>query len=204
MECKSIAICTVNYVDLHIIHGSALDIQDGGILVNSAQETLILGGGIAGAIREKAGESIQNECSNWLRNQNKTVMDEGEVAITSAGYLNNFKYIFHTVGPRIHGNVNDRDKEKLVRAIYSCFVEADRMLESKIVIPAISTGIFGYPLMLAAFQHFEAFFLYARNLKKANSTLRNIYLCLYRVEELNDFLVALDNFLVFFDYVKLF
>lgn len=105
-------------------------------IVNAANSQLILGEGVAGAIRRKGGLEIQNECD---RIGGTPV---GAAVITGGGRLK-ARHVIHAVGPRMgEGN----EDEKLRNATLSCLrVAEDNGLHS-IAFPAISTGIFGFPL----------------------------------------------------------
>ena len=109
-------------------------------IVNAANASLILGGGVAGAIRRKGGPSIQEECNKI---GGTTV---GEAVVTGAGNLK-AKYVIHTVGPR-YGEGNE--DEKLKNATLNALKRAQEKKMRSIALPAISTGIFGFPLDRAA------------------------------------------------------
>jgi len=109
-------------------------------IVNAANASLIMGGGVAGAIRRKGGPSIQEECN---RIGGTSV---GEAVITGAGDLK-AKYVIHAVGPR-YGEGNE--DEKLKNATLNALKRAQEKRMRSIALPAISTGIFGFPLERAA------------------------------------------------------
>jgi O-acetyl-ADP-ribose deacetylase (regulator of RNase III) len=105
-------------------------------IVNAANTQLILGGGVAGAISRKGGPKIQQECNNI----GGTFV--GGAVITSGGNLK-AKYIIHAVGPRMgEGN----EDQKLKNATLNSLKIADKHNIKSISFPAISTGIFGYPI----------------------------------------------------------
>ncbi len=105
-------------------------------IVNAANEELKLGSGVAGAIREKGGPSIQEECD---RIGGTPV---GTAVLTGGGELN-AKHVIHAVGP--HMGEGDEDR-KLQSAIRSSLALADRHGLKSIALPAISTGVFGFPI----------------------------------------------------------
>lgn len=109
-------------------------------IVNAANVSLIMGGGVAGAIRRKGGPSIQEECH---RIGGTSV---GQAVVTGAGNLK-AKYVIHAVGPR-YGE-GDED-EKLKNATLNALKRAQEKRMKSIALPAISTGIFGFPLDRAA------------------------------------------------------
>jgi O-acetyl-ADP-ribose deacetylase (regulator of RNase III) len=105
-------------------------------IVNPANEKLVLGDGVAGAIAEKGGPSIQKECK---RIGGTSV---GTAVITGAGTLE-AKHVIHAVGPQMGEGDEDR---KLSSAVRSALALADRHRLRSIAIPAISTGVFGFPM----------------------------------------------------------
>jgi len=125
------------------INNSLLELYDGDItemqtdaIVNAANERLILGGGVAGAIRTKGGPEIQAECNKI----GGTFV--GGAVITTAGNLK-AKHVIHAVGPRAgEGNEN----EKLKNATLNSLKLADENYLKSISFPAISAGIFGFPI----------------------------------------------------------
>jgi O-acetyl-ADP-ribose deacetylase len=105
------------------------------VIVNPANSYLKHGGGVDGAIVRKGGKTIQEE-SNRIG-----FVEVGKSAITSSGNLP-CKAVIHTVGPQMgEGN----EDEKLSNAINSCLALATQKAFKSISIPAISSGIFGYP-----------------------------------------------------------
>ena len=109
-------------------------------IVNAANSRLAHGGGVAGAISRKGGPAIQEESSTWVKTRGP--VNVGEVAITSAGTLPS-RYVIHTVGPRMG---EGRENKKLKDATLNALKMADSRLFQSIAFPAISTGIFGYPM----------------------------------------------------------
>lgn len=124
------------------INNSAIELVKGDIteqtcdtIVNAANAQLILGGGVAGAIRRKGGPTIQAECSKI----GGTFV--GGAVLTTAGNLK-AKYVIHAVGPQM--GEGDEDN-KLKNATLNSLKIADKHKLQSIAFPAISTGIFGYP-----------------------------------------------------------
>jgi O-acetyl-ADP-ribose deacetylase len=104
-------------------------------IVNAANSHLQHGGGVAGAIVRKGGQIIQDE-SNKIG-----YVPVGQAAITTAGRLP-ARYVIHAVGPRM--GEGDEDS-KLENAVLSSLVLASEEGLNSISLPAISSGIFGFP-----------------------------------------------------------
>jgi len=124
---------------IELIEGDITEMQTDAI-VNAANAQLILGGGVAGAIRRKGGPTIQQECNKI----GGTFV--GGAVITGGGNLK-AKYVIHAVGPRMgEGN----EDEKLKNATLNSLKVADENNLKSISFPAISTGIFGFPIQRCA------------------------------------------------------
>ncbi len=120
---------------LELIEGDITE-MDTDAIVNAANAQLILGGGVAGAIRTKGGPAIQAECDKI----GGTFV--GGAAITTGGNLK-ARHVIHAVGPRLgEGN----EEEKLKNATLNTLKLADENDLKSIAFPAISTGIFGFPI----------------------------------------------------------
>jgi O-acetyl-ADP-ribose deacetylase (regulator of RNase III) len=130
---------TLERTELELVEGDITEL-DVDAIVNAANEHLQLGGGVAGAIRRKGGPSIQEECD---RIGGTPV---GTAVMTGAGNLK-ARQVIHAVGPR-WGEGNE-DK-KLASAVRAALALADRRGLRSIALPALSTGIFGFPLERAA------------------------------------------------------
>ena len=153
-------------------------------IVNAANEHLAHGGGVAGAISRAGGRDIQNESNDWIKKHG--LVKTGSAAITSAGNLA-AKYIIHAVGP-IMGS-GDED-EKLKKATLSSLELADRYQLQSIAFPAISTGIFGYPLDRCANVMLNATIAYS----KEKTGLKRIVFCLWGNDAFSEFITALEGF----------
>jgi O-acetyl-ADP-ribose deacetylase len=104
-------------------------------IVNAANSALSHGGGVAGAIVRKGGEEIQ------LESRGKAPVAVGDAAVTGAGRLP-CRYVIHAVGPMW----GEGDEEcKLRAAVRSALARAEELGLGSVALPAISTGIFGYP-----------------------------------------------------------
>jgi putative ATPase len=105
-------------------------------VVNAANEHLRHGGGVAGAIVSAGGRVIQEESDRVAP------VPTGSCAVTSAGALP-CRYVIHAVGPVYSGS--PRDDELLASAARAALTEAERLGLDSVSIPAISSGIFGFP-----------------------------------------------------------
>jgi O-acetyl-ADP-ribose deacetylase len=153
-------------------------------IVNAANIHLVLGGGVAGAIRSKGGPSIQQECD---RIGGTTV---GQAVVTGGGNLK-ARYVIHAVGPS-YGEGNE--DEKLRNATLNSLRRATEKNMGSIALPAISTGIFGFPkdrcanIMLSTIRDY---------LEKEETSLNEVILCLWSKDDLNLFADALETLIPF-------
>lgn len=126
-----------------IINRSAIELTEGDItemdtdaIVNAANAALQLGGGVAGAIRRKGGPAIQAECD---RIGGASV---GGAVMTTGGNLK-ARHVIHAVGPRMgEGN----EDQKMRNATLNSLKVAEENKLKNLSFPAISAGIFGFPI----------------------------------------------------------
>jgi O-acetyl-ADP-ribose deacetylase (regulator of RNase III) len=149
-------------------------------IVNAANSHLAHGAGVAGAIVRKGGRQIQEESWKWV--QEHGYVSHAEPAYTQAGRLP-CKYVIHAVGPRW----GEGDEEaKLAEAGQGSLRLAEQLGLSSIAFPAISTGIFGFPLPLAARVLLANIVDYLT--RKPESSLKLVRLVLYDREALQAFI----------------
>ncbi|MFO3795738.1 MAG: macro domain-containing protein [Anaerolineales bacterium] len=132
-----------NEVSLKLVHGD-LTREQVDAIVNAANEWLMHGGGVAGAIAAKGGERIQRESDEWVRRHGPITHERP--AWTSGGKLP-ARYVIHAVGPRWG---EGREEERLRITIRSALDMARTLGVNSIAFPLISAGIFGYPPLEAA------------------------------------------------------
>jgi O-acetyl-ADP-ribose deacetylase (regulator of RNase III) len=140
-------------------------------IVNAANEYLQHMGGVAWAIAKKGGATIQKESESWIRQYGR--VPHAAPAWTSGGLLP-AKYVIHAVGP-VWGD-GDEDN-KLKSAVTGSLHVADELTCSSIAMPAISTGIFGFPKDRAAKIIFSAIEKYFE--ENSSSGLKIVKLVLF-------------------------
>lgn len=154
---------------LQIVQGD-ITAEEVDAIVNAANEHLSHGGGVAWAIVKRGGDIIQKESDDWILKNG--LVSHAHPAWTSGGRLP-AKYVIHAVGP-IWGD-GDEDN-KLADAIRGSLEVADELRCSSIALPAISTGIFGFPKERAAGIIFKSIKEYFAG---KDSTLKTIRLTLF-------------------------
>ncbi|MCY0859628.1 MAG: ADP-ribose-binding protein, partial [Sulfolobaceae archaeon] len=147
---------------------------------NAANSYLQHGGGVAYAIVKKGGYVIQKESDEYVRKHGPVPV--GDVAVTSAGKLK-AKYVIHAVGPRY----GVEGEDKLESAVLKSLQKAEELNLTSIALPAISTGIYGYPYEICAR-------IMAKVLKDYKpKTLKRAIVCLYNQEAYDVFKKIFDE-----------
>lgn len=118
-----------------------LTTQDVDALVNAANEHLAHGGGVAAAISRAGGPTIQRESDAWVATHG--LLAPGVAAVTSAGAMT-ARWVVHVAGP-IHGVARDNEG-LLATAVRAALDSAVSVGARSVALPAISTGIYGYPM----------------------------------------------------------
>jgi O-acetyl-ADP-ribose deacetylase len=149
-------------------------------IVNAANENLAHGGGVAWAISKNGGPLVQQESDEWIRKHGP--VSHMHPAWTSGGRLP-AKYIIHAVGPVWGSGGED---QKLSDAVTGSLRIADQLKCETIALPAISTGIFGFPKDRAAGIIFSSINEYFS--KSQDSGIQQIRIILFDVTTLQVFM----------------
>ena len=122
-------------IEARVVDITTLDVD---AIVNAANSSLAPGGGVCGAIHRAAGPELARACTSLAP------CPTGDARITP-GFLLPARYVIHAVGPSWQGG--DHNEPALLASAYRRSLElADDASLASIAFPAISTGIFGYPL----------------------------------------------------------
>ncbi|XP_013388979.2 uncharacterized protein LOC106157780 [Lingula anatina] len=124
------------------IHRDDLTQQHVDVIVNAANRDMAHIGGLAKAIVDAGGQSIQDECSAYTGKHGALL--DGQVFASSAGKLP-CKKILHAVGPVWRGG-NNNEENLLYEAVYNCLDEATKMKFKAISFPALSAGVYRFPI----------------------------------------------------------
>ncbi len=150
-------------------------------IVNAANSSLLGGGGVDGAIHRAAGADLVHECR--LLGGCKT----GEAKITK-GYRLPAKYIIHTVGPVWRGGLNNESQ-----LLASCYKHSIHLAAKNgavsVAFPSISTGIYGYPIELAA----KIAITTIRSELKELKDIKEVVFCCFSLSDLQVYEVVLNE-----------
>ncbi|MFD4880659.1 O-acetyl-ADP-ribose deacetylase [Streptomyces sp. NPDC058420] len=121
--------------------------QTADAIVNAANSSLLGGGGVDGAIHRRGGPAILEDCRKLRASHYGKGLATGEAVATTAGELD-ARWVIHTVGP-VYSREEDRSAQ-----LASCYREslrvADELGARTVAFPAVSAGIFGWPMDDAA------------------------------------------------------
>jgi len=151
-------------------------------VVNAANSSLLGGGGVDGAIHRRGGPAILAECRELRSSRYPDGLPAGQAVATTAGSLP-CRWVIHTVGP-VHSRHEDRSA-----LLASCHTESLRVAgelgAETVAFPAISTGVYRWPLSHAAQ-------IATRAVKNAGSQVAEVRFVLFSEEALAAFRAALE------------
>jgi O-acetyl-ADP-ribose deacetylase (regulator of RNase III) len=172
----------INNTEIEVIKDdiTMLDVE---AIVNPANNYLIHGGGLAAAIVRRGGQIIQQESKKI------GFVPTGNAVYTTGGHLK-AKHVIHAVGPR-YKDGKSGEPEKLAGAVKSALDIADKKKLKSVALPAISSGIFGYPIGACAEVITKAIteFLSAT----PETTLEKVIICLFDDEAFTEFKNQMKN-----------
>ncbi len=170
---------TINGVTLALLQGDIVKVRADAI-VNAANSGLRGGGGVDGAIHHAGGPNIMMECRKI------GTCPTGSAVATTAGKLP-AKFVFHAVGPIYQGS--KEDEHLLASAYQSCLKLAEQNRIESIAFPSLSTGVYGYPLALAAPVALRTIIAHIQK----PTTLKQVTMVLYGNESYRAFEKALQD-----------
>ncbi len=128
--------------ELVLVRGDITE-QDVDAVVNAANSSLLGGGGVDGAIHRKGGPEILAECRDLRASRYGKGLPTGQAVATTAGALP-ARWVIHTVGPRWSAT---EDRSGLLASCYRESLRvADELGARTVAFPAISTGVYGWPI----------------------------------------------------------
>ncbi len=167
--------------EIKIIQGDITELKVDAI-VNAANNKLVMGGGVAGAIKKKGGEVIEDEAVK------KGPIKIGEAVFTQAGSLP-AKYVIHAA---TMGMDFKTDEIKIRESCKNALRVAEELKIKSIAFPALGCGVGGFPLLASAkIMSQEAF----RHIKEDGSCLKEIIFCLYDKEAFDVFNKGIISYL---------
>ncbi|AOY89814.1 RNase III inhibitor [Marinobacter salinus] len=167
-------------VKVECVQGNIAAQPDMDAVVNAANARLMPGSGVAGAIHDAAGPGLALEC------QGLAPIEPGQAVISSGHDMPN-RYIIHCLGP-VYG-VDEPSDQLLADCYRNALALAEQYQLSSIAFPAISTGVFGYPVREAATVAMAAI----SEKLTALQSVRKIRMVLYSGSDLNVFKEALER-----------
>ncbi|MFI9004043.1 O-acetyl-ADP-ribose deacetylase [Streptomyces sp. NPDC053541] len=132
--------------DIVLVRGDITE-QDTDVIVNAANSSLLGGGGVDGAIHRKGGPAILDACRTLRAGHYGRGLPTGQAVATTAGRLA-ARWVVHTVGP-VHSTQEDRS-ELLASCYRASLRVADELGARTVAFPAVSTGVYGWPMDDAA------------------------------------------------------
>ncbi|MGA2138282.1 MAG: macro domain-containing protein [Verrucomicrobiia bacterium] len=161
----------IGHATLEIVQGDITALRVDAI-VNAANGYLKHGGGVAAAISRKGGPSIQQESDAIIKRRGP--LETGDAVITSGGKLP-ARFVIHTVGPVWNEHSPAEADRLLCKAMQNSLALAEEQRLKSIAFPAISTGIYGFPIDRAA----PLMLAEAANHLGGRTGLERVLFCLY-------------------------
>lgn len=149
-------------------------------IVNAANTDLVLGSGVAGAIRKKGGDLIQDECSKIGS------IPLGEAVITGAGNLR-ARYVIHAAGMHLGGRVSE---VSLRDSTYNSLLRASEKSLKTIAFPAIGTGVGGFPVKNCARVMVDTVSEFLQN---KHTSIQRVYFVLFDEKSFDAFDLYLES-----------
>ena len=168
----------IGTTEIEIIKGD-ITLLEVGAIVNPANNALMHGGGLAAAIVHRGGQIIQQESKKI------GYVPTGSAVYTKGGHLN-AEYVIHAIGPR-YKDGKSGEKEKLESAVKASLELAERLKLKSVALPAISSGIFGYPIEESSKIILESIVQFLETTDKEKATLEKVILCLYDDKTFSEF-----------------
>lgn len=163
----------IKETEIKIIQGDVTEIKVDAI-VNAANNKLVMGGGVAGAIKKKGGKVIEEEAVK------KGPIKTGEAIFTQAGSLP-AKYVIHAA---TMGMDFKTDEAKIRESCKNALRAAEELKIKSLAFPALGCGVGGFPLLASAKIMSQEVF---RHIKEDGSQLKEVIFCLYNKEAFDIF-----------------
>jgi len=169
--------------EIKIVQGDITELKVDAI-VNAANNKLVMGGGVAGAIKKKGGKVIEDEAVKI------GPIKIGESVYTAAGSLP-AKYVIHAA---TMGMDFKTDETKIRDSARSALKVAEELKVKSVAFPALGCGVGGFPLLAAAKIMAQEVF---RHLRESKATLKEIIFCLYDQEAFDIFNKTVESYLTY-------
>ncbi len=174
----------IDNTQLVLVQGSVAD-QEVDAIVNAANKMMRGGGGVDGAIHRLAGRSLLHELEQVAPSGART----GQVVVTHGHNLPQ-TFIFHVAGPRWR-NGNQNEPGELAQCYHNCLEAADQRELTSIAFCSISTGIYGFPITIAAPIAVQTVGRYLR--EHLETKLLRVVFAMYQQNEYDQFETALTE-----------
>jgi O-acetyl-ADP-ribose deacetylase (regulator of RNase III)/ADP-ribose pyrophosphatase YjhB (NUDIX family) len=172
--------------EIKIIKGDLTELKVDAI-VNAANNKLVMGGGVAGAIKKKGGKAIEDEAVK------KGPIEIGDAIFTKAGTLP-AEYVIHTATMAMDFKT---DEVKIRQSCKNALKVAEELKIKSIALPALGCGVGGFPLLACAKIMSQEVF---RHIKEDGTQLKEIIFCLYDKEAFDIFNKGIISYLEYIIY----